>query len=520
MEESLNLKLQRKQAFKLSLGEIRPKLAVANGLIILLAVGVKGVRSDYLICFSYLTWSLFWSLVPALKRWGTKLLRLPLLLTDLAVTGYMISRTGGLNSELVFFLFLPVVVAAVRCRLPGIIAWASIMALLLTGVSWLTRTLSPVPLLIKIAYIYLAGILGGVLIQRTYSATETVSEKLVQLNTRLQKLNSFSQEVSGSSDLDGIFNQIIKAARQSIPDALVAVTLFDESGELKIWDSSWEDDWLAGYELHPLTRRSITLAPVLVFRKPLLDTDITKHSELVKAFRGIPADYLNAFPIIIAGEVAGVLMVATSGNQSLPESEVQILTGIATQAGLALQNIASLNEAKQQADTDGLTGLYNRRYFNEKLDELVDLAIADGSFLSLIMMDVDNFKHYNDTFGHPAGDQLLKTVAGVVSDAVREGDIVARYGGEEFAVILKNSSRETALQIAERIRISVANIPLGTLKTKITISLGVGTLPTHARDRNGLVEFADQSLYFSKQSGKNRVSCGFQFKSSIRVKNH
>lgn len=520
MEEGFNLKSQRNQAFRISLAEIRHKLAVANGILIILAVGTEGARNDYLICFSYLTWSLFWCLIPMLGRWGLKFLRFPLLLIDMLVTGYMIIRTGGLNSELSSFLFLPVIAAGVRCRLPGILIWSTIISLIMTGAAFFTATFSPVILVTKIAYLYLAGILGGLLIQRTYTATEVASEKLVQLNTRLQKLNNFSQEVSGSSDLDAIFNRIIKAVHQNNQNMLVAVTLFDETGQLKIWDSSWEEEWILNYESHPLNRQSITLAPILVFREPLLCSDINKHNELVKVFDGIAIRSLFAFPIIVAGEVAGALVIITSTSQLLPESEVQILTSIAAQAGVALQNIASINEVKQQADTDGLTGLYNRRYFNEKLEELVDRAKEEGSSLSLIMIDVDNFKKYNDTYGHPAGDQLLKMVSKVIGDTVREGDIVTRYGGEEFAVILKNSGRETALQIAERIRVSVDNIPLGDLKSSITISLGVGTLPEHALDRNSLLEFADQSLYHSKQSGKNRVSCGFQFKSSIGVKNY
>lgn len=519
MKESFNLKIQRNQGFRMALAEIRPKMAVANGLLIILAVGTEGFRDDYLIGFSYLTWSLFWYLIPLLNRWGSKFWRLPLLLIDMLVTGFMLIRTGGLNSELSFFLFLPIVVAAVRCRLIGIIIWSSIMALILTGAAYFTATLSFGALLAKIAYLFLAGILGGWLVQKTYIATEAVSEKLVQLNTRLQKLNNFSQEVSGSSDLDAIFNRIIRAVHQNNPNMLVAIALFDESGQLKIWDSSWEEEWLSKYESHPLNKQSITLAPILVFREPLLCSNINKHQELVGVFAGIPIQALFAFPIVVAGEVAGALMVTTPNSQALPESDLQIMNSITTQAGVALQNLASLNEVKQQADTDGLTGLYNRRYFNEKLEELVNRAREDGSSLSLIMIDVDNFKKYNDTYGHPAGDQLLKTVATVIGDAVREGDIVTRYGGEEFAVILSLTGRETALQIAERIRIAVANIPAGGIKSPVTVSLGVGTIPEHATDRAGLIEFADQSLYHSKQSGKNRVSCGFHFKSSIIVKN-
>lgn len=518
MKESFNLKTQRNKSFRMALADIRSKMAVANGLLIILAVGSDGLRNDYLIGFTYLTWSLFWYLIPVLNRWGGKFWRFPLLLIDIMVTGFMLIRTGGLNSELSFFLFLPIIVAAVRCRLVGILIWTSLMALTLTGVAYYTATFSFGALLTKISYLFLGGILGGLLIQKTYIMTETVSEKLIQLNNRLRKLNNFSQEVSCSSDLDAIFNRIIKAAHQNNPDMLVGIALFDESGELKIYDSVWKEEWLLNYESHPLNKDSITLAPILVFREPLLCSDIYKHQELIEAFGGIPIRALFAFPIVVAGEVAGLLMVITQNSQVLSESDLQIMNSITTQAGVALQNIASLNEVKQQADTDGLTGLYNRRYFNEKLEELVNRAKEDGSPLSLIMIDVDNFKKYNDTYGHPAGDELLKTIAAVISDTVREGDIVTRYGGEEFAVILNLTSKETALQIAERIRIAVANIPQGVMESFVTVSLGVGNIPEHAMDRAGLIEFADQSLYHSKQSGKNRVSCGFYFKSSITVK--
>lgn len=516
MEES-NVQKQRNQAFKISLAEIRHKLAIVNALLIIVAVGTEGDRYDYLAAFTYLTWVLFWYLVPMLKRLSMKLLRFPLIIIDILVAGYMLAETGGLRSELSFFTVLPVLAAGIRCRLPGIFIWSTLMAVILTGASYLSKTLILSELLIRITYLYLTGIFGGFLVRRTYSITEAVSENLVKLNTGLQKLNDFSQEVSGSSDLDAIFNRIIKAAHQTNPNTLVAVALFDDNGQLNIWDSSWQEEWVLKYETHPLNRYNIALAPILVFREPLLCADIQKHKELVGIFEGIPVRALFIFPIVVDGEVAGSLLISADHNYILPESETQILTNIATQAGVALQNLANINQVKQQADTDGLTGLYNRRYFNEKIEESVSRTKEDGGYLSLIMMDVDNFKKYNDTFGHPAGDKLLKIVAGVVSEAVREGDIVARYGGEEFVVILKNTSRETALQIGERIRISVANIPSGTLKSPITISLGVGTLPDHASDRNSLLEFADQSLYYSKQSGKNRVSCGFQYKSSIRV---
>ncbi len=252
------------------------------------------------------------------------------------------------------------------------------------------------------------------------------------------------------------------------------------------------------------------MAPIIIFKEPLLCTNIRKHPELVRIFSGIPIESLFAFPLIISGEVLGMLIVSSENSRVLGEQETQILTSITNQASMAIQNILTITTEKRKADTDGLTGLYNRRYFNEQIEWLVDRALEQEQPLSLILMDIDNFKKYNDTYGHPAGDQLLKVLTAAISEVVREHDIFARYGGEEFAIILRDTNNKLALQIGERIRQVVLTIPSGTLKCPVTISIGVGTLPDQACDRFTLLDFVDKSLYYAKNNGKNRVCCGYQ----------
>lgn len=167
-----------------------------------------------------------------------------------------------------------------------------------------------------------------------------------------------------------------------------------------------------------------------------------------------------------------------------------------------------LREANEKledlATTDGLTGLKNHRTFKERLADEYHRAARYGEPLSLLLMDVDKFKPFNDTFGHPAGDEVLKQVAKIIGESTRTTDLVARYGGEEFVVLLPYTEREAALGLAERVR---ANIEGGGWdKRAITVSIGVGTIENEAVDMDKFVSSTDEALYHSKLTGRNRVT--------------
>ena len=162
--------------------------------------------------------------------------------------------------------------------------------------------------------------------------------------------------------------------------------------------------------------------------------------------------------------------------------------------------------AEQQANVDGLTGAYNHRYFQERLSAEVERAVRYGRLLSLIMLDLDDFKQFNDTWGHQEGDRLLKWFGGICAQCVRNIDVLARYGGEEFVVVLPETKAEEAFTVAERIRETVERqSPLAFGKNRgITISAGVANLPQHGNTRHTLTLCADAALYHAKQRGKNR----------------
>ena len=159
--------------------------------------------------------------------------------------------------------------------------------------------------------------------------------------------------------------------------------------------------------------------------------------------------------------------------------------------------------------TDGLTQLYNYRYFNEQLRHELNRASRHSHHVSVVMLDIDYFKSYNDTHGHPAGDALLKTIAELLRSNIRNIDVAARYGGEEFALILIESDKKAAATVAKKIRKLIEKHPFTSEETqpngKITVSMGVATFPDETADPDKLVSLADNRLYKAKAAGRNQV---------------
>ena len=175
-------------------------------------------------------------------------------------------------------------------------------------------------------------------------------------------------------------------------------------------------------------------------------------------------------------------------------------------------NQPTYSQLTQMAYTDQLTGLANYRFFTQRLRDEVKRCERYGHLLSLLMADLDFFKHFNDRYGHPAGNKALQQVGRTLYAEVRDTDLLARYGGEEFALILPHTTKAEASGLAERIRLRVEGMRLqleGRLADKLTICVGVATLPRDARGEDLLMSAADQALYCAKQSGRNRV-CAFE----------
>jgi two-component system cell cycle response regulator len=167
-------------------------------------------------------------------------------------------------------------------------------------------------------------------------------------------------------------------------------------------------------------------------------------------------------------------------------------------------------ELERLSVTDELTGLANRRRLMAELERELRRSGRHGRSFSILMLDVDRFKHFNDTYGHPAGDAVLKRLATTLRECVRDVDTVARYGGEEFMVILPETPAAEAARVAERIRASAETDRFtpdgGSVALNVTVSIGYAWFPENAKTPEALIEAADQALYRSKESGRNRVT--------------
>ncbi len=211
-------------------------------------------------------------------------------------------------------------------------------------------------------------------------------------------------------------------------------------------------------------------------------------------------------PLLGKGKLNGIIILGERiTGQPFTESEKEYMLNISSLAGIAIQN----SYLYEMATTDMMTRLKIHHYFQAALIEERERSVRQKAPLSLIMLDIDHFKKFNDEHGHTCGDEVLKNVANIVMQNVRQIDIAARYGGEEFTVVLPGTTRDDAIIVAERIRINVekAVVKSNDGPLSVTISLGVTEFkPAVDKDNKGLIERADKALYLSKATGRNRVS--------------
>lgn len=214
-----------------------------------------------------------------------------------------------------------------------------------------------------------------------------------------------------------------------------------------------------------------------------------------------------SFPIIIEDKQVAVMNFTDKADGSaFGKADLDLLKAVAPQVAVAIDRVSlkeHAGELEQLSVTDGLTGLLNRRYIEERLDEEINRSQRHGYPMSFLMLDVDNFKAYNDSFGHQAGDAALKIVADVIRDSLRTEDVAARYGGEEFSVLLPQTSGEEARAIAERIRerFALTDFP----SRRVTVSIGIATFSDEFQTPESVIWAADQALYAAKRAGRNNV---------------
>jgi diguanylate cyclase (GGDEF)-like protein len=242
--------------------------------------------------------------------------------------------------------------------------------------------------------------------------------------------------------------------------------------------------------------------------KPVVVTDIANVALAPAPLqRKYQSDSFISYPIFLGGQPLAVMNFTDKhGGERFDIGDLEVLDSIVPQIAVAVDRMAlqeKMGEFAQLSITDALTGLLNRRYIEERLMEEINRVGRSSEPLSFLMLDVDEFKSYNDRFGHPAGDEALRLVGAILKDTVRGADVAARYGGEEFAILLPETSSSEAKVIAERIRKRVEQTDFP--NRKVTVSIGIATFSTELSTAEYLVSAADRALYKAKDAGRNKV---------------
>jgi diguanylate cyclase (GGDEF)-like protein len=231
-----------------------------------------------------------------------------------------------------------------------------------------------------------------------------------------------------------------------------------------------------------------------------------KEDEVVRV-SGFDNRTFLGIPLILKGEVIGILSVQAAQPNAYDPSQIKLVETIAQQTSSAVDNAKLFEKMQEMAITDSLTELYNRRCFYMILDNEIERAKRYKSPLSLIMMDIDHFKLVNDKLGHLVGDEVLWSVSERSKKLLRHIDNMFRYGGEEFMIILPETNQEDALNVAERIRSTIAKTAIKTKKgsVKITLSIGVSEYSENHAAPNEFIDSVDRTLYDAKKAGRNCV---------------
>jgi diguanylate cyclase (GGDEF)-like protein len=247
--------------------------------------------------------------------------------------------------------------------------------------------------------------------------------------------------------------------------------------------------------------------------RPLCVDDVRRLAGVRPRLRYQTNSFISVPLAGVGGPIGVVSVTDRRDGREFDRRDLSMIRGLAAVAGLALDRLLAMDEARTNAliaAVDPVTGLFNRRYFHTRLDEEIERARRQTSPLTVLLIDVDNFKQLNDRLGHPGGDAVLRVVADVLRRSVRLFDVCARYGGDEFAILMPGSSLESSAQIAERIRegIQECRPPGVPASEELTVTASIGIATTSGVGGEDVIARADQALYEAKRQGKNRAQRG------------
>jgi len=329
---------------------------------------------------------------------------------------------------------------------------------------------------------------------------ERMLRELTRRSNRATMLAKMAQLLQSCTDLKDVWSVVSGMAPKVFPELRGAVLLLSSSRDTLEVAASWSDC--------PL--------PAAVFGAQDCWALRTGHSHVVPAcdttapcrHTAAPEHSYVCLPLLSQGEAIGILHFQSGSSDELSESELSLATTFSEQIGLSVSNLRLREALRNQSIRDPLSGLFNRRYLEETMQRETRRAVRAEQSLGMILLDLDHFKSFNDTYGHDAGDTVLREVANFLTRCVRAEDIVCRFGGEEFLVILPMADLKATQVRAERIRSQLHEktiMHLGKSLGMVTVSIGVAVLPDHGTSPHELFAAADAALYRAKREGRDRV---------------
>jgi diguanylate cyclase (GGDEF)-like protein len=330
---------------------------------------------------------------------------------------------------------------------------------------------------------------------------EMMLRELTKRSNRATRLAKLAELLQSCVDLQDVFSVVAGMAPKIFPELRGVVLLFNSSRDVLEIAASWAE----------------CVVPASVFAPQDCWALRTGHLHRVAAgdhtancrHAGDAANSYFCLPLTSQGEAIGIVHFQCMGPTDPPESEVLVASTFAEQIGLSVSNLRLREALRNQSIRDPLTSLFNRRYLEEMMERETRRAVRAEYGLGVLMLDLDHFKTFNDTYGHDAGDTVLREAAAFLLKSVRAEDIVCRFGGEEFVIILPMADLKATHARAERIRSKLREMTVlhhGQSVGMITVSIGVAALPGHGTAPKGLLEAADAALYRAKREGRDRVA--------------
>jgi diguanylate cyclase (GGDEF)-like protein len=326
----------------------------------------------------------------------------------------------------------------------------------------------------------------------------------------LTDLIEVARAVVSTIDLDTVLQSILVSAMHFAATPAGTLAAYNEKRKGFILHSheGFSADFAKNerWEVMPggLTEQVLTAVDIFFIEDVDQATYLNSPVELAEGIKS-----LICVPLRLQDEVVGVLHLGDFVPRQFDREKMKLLSIFSSFAAMAIYNAKIHNETKIMAITDSLTGLHNHRYFQQVFSLEMRRAKRYRKSLAILMIDVDNFKRFNDKYGHPTGDRILTAIGKVIMRDLRTVDFAFRYGGEEFIVLLPEAGLESALHAAERLRESIERETVELLQGKtaegVTVSIGVACYPEDGSNRDELFKIVDDLLYKAKFFGKNRV---------------